>query len=118
MNNDRILVAVPRKPDYTSMVRLISSSVGNKAGCNIDEIEDLKVAMGEAFILSYGLSSDDVIEIEYSIDGKVLEVVIKWNTAGQYEESKEAALGRMIIESLMDEAYYTDQDIKLIKYID
>lgn len=118
MNNDIIVVSIPKKPDYTSMVRLISSSIGNKMGYNIDEIEDLKVAMGEACILSYGKSSDESIEIEFEIYKDKLEVSLHWDTVATIEESKEVALGRMIIESLMDEAYYTDLEIRLIKYID
>lgn len=118
MNNDIIVVSIPKKPDYTSMVRLVSSSIGNKVGYNIDEIEDLKVAMGEACILSYGKSSDESIEIEFEIHKDKLEISLHWDTVANNEESKEAALGRMIIESLMDEAYYTDLEIRLIKYID
>ncbi len=118
MNNDIIVVTIPKKPDYTSMVRLISSSIGNKVGYNIDEIEDLKVAMGEACILSYGKSNDESINIRFEIHRDKLEVSLNWVTVGTNEESKEAALGRMIIESLMDEAYYTDEEIRLIKYID
>lgn len=118
MNNDTIVVSIPNKPDYTSLIRLVSSSIGNKIGYNIDEIEDLKVAMGEASILAHGKSSDDSIEIRFEIHKEKLEVSLNWGKADMSEESKEAALGRMIIESLMDEAYYTDENIKLIKYID
>ncbi|MGM0396152.1 MAG: hypothetical protein ACQEP4_03765 [Bacillota bacterium] len=118
MSNDRIVVSIPNKPDYTSMIRLISSSIGNKIGYNIDEIEDLKVAMGEACILSYGKSADDSIEIVFEINKEKLEVSLKWETSTSDEESKEAALGKMIIESLMDEANYMEKEIKLVKYID
>ena len=117
MNNDRIVIKIPNKPYYTSTIRLISSSIGNKIGYNIDEIEDLKVVMGEACILSYSKSSDDSITIEYEIYKEKLEVTINWKTTVENNESREAALSRMIIESLMDESYYTDGEIKLIKYI-
>lgn len=117
MNNDRIVVIIPNKPDYTSTIRLISSSIGNKIGYNIDEIEDLKVVMGEAFILSYGKSLDDTITIKYEIYKEKLEVTINWETTVENHESREVELGRMIIESLMDESYYTDKEIKLVKYI-
>ena len=43
MLSDIITVSIPKKPDYISTVRLISSSLGNKIGYNIDQIEDLKV---------------------------------------------------------------------------
>ncbi|NMA48854.1 MAG: serine/threonine protein kinase, partial [Tissierellia bacterium] len=59
MLNDHVTIIIPKKPDYISTVRLTSSSLGNKIGYNIDQIEDLKVAMGEACILSFGKSIDD-----------------------------------------------------------
>ena len=89
MSNDRVLVIIPNKPDYTSTIRLISSSIGNKIGYNIDEIEDLKVAMGEACILAYGKSSDDSITVEYLIYQEKLQVTISWKTTIKKDESKE-----------------------------
>lgn len=120
MLNDNITLIVPKKPDYISTVRLISSSLGNKIGYNIDQIEDLKVAMGEACILSFGKSVDEEIKIIYDLLKEKLEVTVSWNKSSteEGEETKEINMGKMIIESLMDEVYYLDNEIKIVKYID
>ena len=120
MLNDYVTVIIPKKPDYISTVRLVSSSLGNKIGYNIDQIEDLKVAMGEACILSFGKSIDDEIKIVYNLLKEKLEVIVSWveSLAEEGEETKESNMGRMIIESLMDEVYYSNNEIKIVKYID
>ena len=120
MLNDYVTVIIPKKPDYISTVRLVSSSLGNKIGYNIEQIEDLKVAMGEACILSFGKSIDDEIKIVYNLLKEKLEVIVSWteSLAEEGEETKESNMGRMIIESLMDEVYYSNNEIKIVKYID
>lgn len=118
MLKDTITVIIPKKPDYISTVRLVSSSLGNKIGYNIDQIEDLKVAMGEACILSFGKSSDDEVKIVYNLFKEKLEIEVSWTKASSNvdEETKESNMGRMIIDSLMDEVYYLDKAIKIVKY--
>ncbi len=120
MLKDFITIVIPKKPDYISTVRLVSSSLGNKIGYNIDQIEDLKVAMGEALILSFGKSLDDEIKIVYTLLKEKLEIVVCWDKTKEElgEETKETNMGKMIIESLMDEVDYMEKEIKIVKYID
>ena len=120
MLNDLVTVSIPKKPDYISTVRLISSSLANKIGYNIEQIEDLKVAMGEACILSFGKSIDEEVKIVYNLLKEKLEVVVSWaeSISEEGEETKESNMGKMIIESLMDEVYYLDNEIKIVKYIE
>lgn len=119
MLNDRVSVRIPNKADYISLIRLISSAIGSKVGYNIDEIDDLKVAMGEACIISFEPEDRDEVEISFEILEDKLEIQISSSKNMSIgEESKEARLSKMIIESLMDEAYYLDEEIKMVKYID
>jgi serine/threonine-protein kinase RsbW len=120
MLNDLVTVSIPKKPDYISTVRLISSSLANKIGYNIEQIEDLKVAMGEACILSFGKSIDEEVKIVYNLLKEKLEVVVSWTESAieEGDETKESNMGKMIIESLMDEVYYLDNEIKIVKYIE
>ena len=67
MLNDRVSVRIPNKADYISLIRLISSAIGSKVGYNIDEIDDLKVAMGEACIISFDPEDKDEVEISFEI---------------------------------------------------
>jgi serine/threonine-protein kinase RsbW len=118
MLNDRVTVKIPNKADYISLVRLISSAIGSRIGYNVDEIDDLKVAMGEACILSFVPEAEDAVEICFEIMKDKLEICMdSHKDLADGEESKEAHLSKMIIESLMDEAYYLDGQIRMIKYI-
>ncbi len=51
MNGDIIRLSVPAKPDYILAVRLTVSAVAERAGFDIEDIEDLKVASAEACIM-------------------------------------------------------------------
>ncbi len=75
MNNDSILLSIPSNPGYFSLVRLTASSISNKCGMNIDEIEDIKVAIGEACANSLCLTDKDTIDVEFLI--KDDELIIK-----------------------------------------
>ncbi len=119
MLNDSVRVIIPNKADYISLVRLISSALGSKAGFNIDEIDDLKVAIGEACILTFMPHSQDEIAITYDVSKEMLEVSIEGlGNLSTNEESKEAHLSKMIIESLMDEVHYLGDQLRMVKYID
>ena len=45
---DKIKFIIPGKPEYLTMVRLAIGSVAGVADFNLDEIEDIKTAVGEA----------------------------------------------------------------------
>ena len=41
---------VPVSPDYVSVVRLLVSGLGNRLGLPVNELENLKLMIGEAFL--------------------------------------------------------------------
>src|SRR3989449_10502201 len=44
----RIELKIPGRPDYVVVVRLTAAAVAGRMGLSYDDIEDLKVAVGEA----------------------------------------------------------------------
>lgn len=121
MNNDSILLKIPSKPDYISLARLASSSIGNKIGLNIDEIEDLKVSIGEACINSLSVNKCDIISINLIISEDKLTIKVSGvqeNIPDDMNGSKkERELGILIIKSLMDEVLFDETGIVMTKYI-
>lgn len=121
MNKDVISLTIPRKPDYISLVRLATSGIGYSMGLNVDDIEDIKVSIGEACINSFMLNDGEEISLVFEIDEeklainvtKVREIIPK-----DLEERKERELGLLIIRSLMDEVIFNDDGIRMIKYIE
>lgn len=118
MNNNNtyemIKLSVPNKPEYVSVIRLTVSGIANRIGFDIEEIEDIKVAVSEACTnaITHGACQS---ETNFNIDflSKAQELTIKVYDNGKgcltqniktpnLEELKEGGLGIFIIKSLMD----------------
>lgn len=121
VNKDTINLKIPKKPDYISLVRLTASGIGNSMALGIDDIEDIKVSIGEACINALIKEDEEEISIVFEIDEEklkikvsdVVEVIPK-----NLKENRERELGLLIINSLMDETDFTDNGIEMIKYIE
>ena len=46
--DDVVELRIPRKPDYVSVARLAVSGIAGRMDFSYDEVEDIKLAMGEA----------------------------------------------------------------------
>ena len=119
MEKDIIKLSIPSKVNYICVARLTTSSIGNNIGFNIDDIEDLKVCVSEACINALDKSTDINIEFMIELD----KLIIKVDNVSKYrpedlEINKEKKLGILIIESLMDEVYFSKKGVEMIKYIE
>lgn len=112
VKKENICISVPSKPEYVSIVRMTSSVIANKMGFNIEDIEDIKVAVGEAcnnavlhgynnnnFKVEFTISDDKFI-IEVKDEGKGFDV--EKCPSPDICNPKESGLGIFIIKSLMD----------------
>jgi len=109
---ESINMSLPSKPEYVSIARLAASFVANQMGFDIEIIEDIKLAVGEACnnaILHSG--SDETYKLEFinKTDKLIIEVVDfgKGFSLENYkkpnkEDLQENGLGLFIIKSLMD----------------
>lgn len=105
--------------EYMSVIRLTTSAVASKIGFDIEEIDDIKVSIGEACtnIIKHGLDDEnDSFNIEYTIYEDKLKISVKDNGSGfdtskikepsmdsNIENIDDSGLGIFIIKSLMDE---------------
>lgn len=111
--NDTVNLSLPSKPEYVSVARLTASFVANKMGFDIEAIEDIKLAVGEACnnaVIHSG--SHDTYNLEFIQNQETLIIEIKDFGSGfdfsDYHEPKlddlqENGLGLFIIKSLMDD---------------
>ncbi len=129
--SDVIKLKLPTKPEYVSLARLSASSICTNMGFNIEDIEDIKVSLGEACNNAVIHSkSDKEFDVNFYIHKDRLEVeVIDYGKGFNVEDYKEpdlknlkgSGLGIYLIKSLMDdfEINKTDDGMKLkfLKYI-
>lgn len=127
MNNDHIVISIPNKPEYVSLIRLTSSSIANNMGFDFENIDDIKVAASEAcnnIILSTALK-DINIKIEFLINETDLTIQITTDELfdcqfSEEEESINQNLSLLIIKTIMDEVeciHGETSGIKMIKKI-
>lgn len=118
-SSDTINLTVPSKPEYISIIRLATSGIGQKLGLSIDDIEDLKVSVGEACVNVVNYTSKNDISIDYLLEEEKLTIDIfnvVENIPEDIKNSEEAKLGLLIIESLMDEVLFTERGVRIVKY--
>lgn len=113
-SKDIISLTLPNAPEYVSIARLTLSGIANRMGFNIEDIEDLKVAVAEACTnaIKHGCGNDCSYSIEFSVLKDKLRIEIRDGGEGfDYEKlkepdltrPKEGGLGLFIIKTLMDE---------------
>jgi serine/threonine-protein kinase RsbW len=75
MDKETVELRVPSKPDYVSVIRLTTSAIASNADLNIDDIDDIKVAIAEACINA--LDKSEEIYIKYEILQDKLIIFVK-----------------------------------------
>lgn len=59
-DTDRIDLSVPLRSEFSSMLRTVASSIGADLGLDLDQIDDLRLAVSETFsVLLERATSDD-----------------------------------------------------------
>jgi len=111
---EHIKISLPGKPEYVSIARLTASVIANQMGFNIDDVEDIKVAVGEACnnAVLHGKSHEEVFEVQFEVQDNRMVIEVRDNGNGfdldEYQapepgELRENGLGIFIMKTLMDE---------------
>lgn len=108
-----VTLILPDEPEFISLARMSASVMANRAGLDIDEIEDLKVALSEACTnaLRYGCSNEKFYEVQFILKPEYLEITVTDKGEGfDSEQIVEPVIGGdqiggfgiFLIRSLMD----------------
>lgn len=138
---DYIEIRVPAKSQYVSVIRLAVSGLGTRIGFSYDEIEDLKIAVGEAVtnVVHHAYNENEEGEIvigcalfEHKIEIMVADYGNSFNfeevklKIGPYHENenvamlREGGLGLYLMETLMDEVKLNNEGgvtVFMTKYV-
>ncbi len=108
----KVELVLPNIPEYISLARYSASVMANSANLNIDEIEDIRVALSEACAnaIQYGCETCDYYEVVMELqEGELLITVTDHGQGYDYKQVKEPVIGEQVggfglylIRSLMD----------------
>jgi len=132
--SDHLSMSVPNKPEYVNVIRLTASSIASRVGFDIEEIDDIKIAVAEACTnaIKHGIKNDqENFDVEFYMDcDKIMINIIDKGVGFSLDEieepdlinPKEGGLGIFIIKTLMDEVNISSDIgngtcIKMIKYL-
>lgn len=114
LGEDCIELGLPINPAYVSAARLTASSIANRMGFNIEEIEDIKAAVSEActYLIKRNLhSTSKMFQIQFKLINQGLEINLtsEKNTVNNNVYDNDS-LGIMMIEALMDKIFVSNDD--------
>ena len=106
MNSDteQIKLTLPINAAYVSAARLTASSVANRLNFDIEEIEDIKVAVSEActyIIKKYSLSTKRDFKIEFDLSKDYIKISFFIEANDNVEIDKEE-MSILVIQALAD----------------
>lgn len=104
--SERVTLQIPAKPEYVLAARLTASAVAQRFSMSLDDMEDVKMAVGEALVLliaqQQGVGS---IRVEYTRDDTAFTVTLSRDAGCEPHpvDQVQAELSEAIIDALMDE---------------
>lgn len=137
---DYVEIRVPAKPQYVSVIRLAVSGLASRLGFTYDEIEDLKIATGEAVTNvvhhAYDGEEGEVVMGCALYEDKMEIMVADYGNSFNFEEIKtnigpykedenvamlrEGGLGLYLMDTLMDEVKLNNEGgvtVFMTKYV-
>ncbi len=106
MSNDQVVeLTLPINPAYISAARLTSSSIANRLGFGIEEIEDIKTAVSEActFIIErLSKVSQNPFKVKFKPSKNCVSVVFETDNGEKIEPIGDQT-SILMIKALMDE---------------
>lgn len=110
--SESVNLSLPSKPEYVSVARLTASYIASQMGFDVEAIEDIKLAVGEACnnaVLHSGSNGVYEMKLENHLDQLVIEIKdfgrgfkLDAYKKPSPEALEENGLGLFIIQSLMD----------------
>ncbi len=99
---DTVEIVIPGQPEYVVIVRLAAAGIAGRIGFSYEDIEDLKLAVGEA-CTSAILAESPQVRIRFTITADRLEIQVKSTPSRRRRPAEERALETLLIQVLMDE---------------
>ena len=111
----KIELKIPSDPQFLQAIRLTTSSLANRVGFDIDDIEDLKVIISE--IVTYVIPLNDEILITFELYEDKIRLIVKVDKAYyDFADLKdEAKMKRQILMTLADDIDFSEQKVTVVK---
>lgn len=99
---ERIELTVPGRPEYVVVVRLAAAAVAGRMPFSFDDVEDLKVAVGEVCTAAI-LAGAPRVQVWFDVGGDRLAIRVSHQPTRAGRPVEERELDKLLVQVLMDE---------------
>jgi hypothetical protein len=105
-------LSLPVRADLVILARLIAATVASRAGFDVEEIEDLRLAVDELCLSLIEHNGDGRLRLEFSMEGSLIEVSCTANSPQEVAPGYHSFVGlsERILDALVDEHGRQDKD--------
>ena len=108
MTNDEIRLSVPAAPEFARLARLTIAGLANRVGFSYDEVEDLRIAVGEACSMLIGPDGrDGALDLVYDLEDNAISVEAQGRFNDAIIDPETAVLSEQILRAVVDEFTFT-----------
>jgi serine/threonine-protein kinase RsbW len=120
--NGRVVLTVPARGEYARVVRLCAAELASRAGMNIDDVDDIKLAVEEAFVFAAEHMTNGEMTFTFHLGPKGLDLLVgPLPEDCAHDEGGDAGerYARFILEAVCDEFEVLTRDgacfLRLVK---
>ncbi len=100
---DIVELSIPVRADMVVLARLAASAMAARANFDLEEIEDLRLAVNELCVMTVGEQKDGRLALLFAWDGDVLEVSCRYvGVTEMVVEGQDAPAGDGLSEQILD----------------
>lgn len=122
-NQGRIYLELPIEKEFARLLRLLVSGVASRMDFDLDAVDDLKIAVEEAFLTGMRRKVVSPIKVSFMSGEDSLTINFRGDVVpGASEENPVDDFSNFILEAVVDELTYggsdTEFDLSIIKRIE
>ncbi|MBS3909022.1 MAG: hypothetical protein KGZ93_05275 [Actinobacteria bacterium] len=120
---DRVEMNVPARREYARLIRLAVAGIASRMNFTVDSLEDLKMAIDEAYVIALDDPVQEVFNVAFNIHPDRLEILVPGlGSAEALGDELLQKFGFSILNSVMDKVEWTRVDersrnLLMVKYV-
>jgi serine/threonine-protein kinase RsbW len=118
----RVNIELPMENEYARLLRLLVSGIASRMNFNLDAVDDLKIAVEEAFLMARRREVESPLKVSFSLQSDGVRIDFE-GAAGLPvgPERKQDDFGAFILEGVVDKLEKSADDnrfsLSLVKYL-
>ena len=110
---DRVELVVPARGEYARAVRMTAAELATRAGMDLDDVDDVRMAVEEAFVFAAARVASDALKFAFTVAPGTIELTVGPLLCSAQEDDgpdRSELYARFILESICDEFEIIQRD--------